>query len=423
MSEELEQQTVVLQEQCDTLVWLRAEDAALLQKLNFEICIAPPPPDTITADEHPDENSFIVNPKQYVAQIKLPSGTILLIKPKVDPTSIFRMLAYVYAGWKHDVFQHAGVLYATDEFRLEPLVELFCELVAARVRRGLVQDYQNHEENLAVLRGRILFDKQVAVNAIRPDRLFCRYQQQTPDNEDNQIVKWTLRYLASFGGWSTRTVHSLRVNLRHFSEVSLLPPDRGSLSGRVYNRMNDDYQLLHDFCRLFLENRAITERVGDWEFRGFLLDMNLLFEAFVTRAFLTAARPTSFIACPQREDLLSEPPSIPIRIRPDVTVYGGSRAAAIVDAKYKRLNGLPGNPDFYQMLAYGTALQCARAYLFYPATEWESDAIVEVRHSPIKIHVRRVDIGHPQCVSLAEQAARMVLNESSPEFASSEEYG
>lgn len=412
MSEEPERQTVVLQEQYEKLVWLQADDAALLQRLDFEIRIAPPPPDTIAADQSPDQNCFIVNPRQYVAHLKLPSGTILVIKPKVDPACIFRMLAYVYAGWRHDVFQRTDVLYATDEFRIEPLVELFCELVAARVRRGLVQDYQNHEENLSVLRGRILFEKQAAVNVIRPDRLFCGYQEQTPDNEDNQIVKWTLRYLAGFGCWSTRTVHSLRVNLRHFSEVSLRPPDRGALSGRLYNRMNDSYRLLHDFCRLFLDNRAITEHVGDWQFQGFMLDMNLLFESFVTKAFMAAAAPTSFIARPQREDLLSEPLSVPIRIKPDVTVHDGTRVAAIVDAKYKRLNGLPGNPDFYQMIAYGTALQCARAYLFYPATEWESDAIVEVRHSPIKIYVRRMDIGHPKCVSLAEQAARAVLNEA-----------
>lgn len=56
------------------------------------------------------------------------------------------------------------------------------------------------------------------------------------------------------------------------------------------------------------------------------------------------------------------------------------------------------------MLAYGTALQCPRTYLFYPLTEWGEDAIVEVRHSPIKIHVRRIDVGRPECVQLAEQA-------------------
>jgi 5-methylcytosine-specific restriction enzyme subunit McrC len=414
MSEELERQPIVLQEQCDKPVWLRAEDAALLQELKFDVHIAPLAPDRIAADHYPDQNCFIVNPKQYVAHLGLPSGTILMVKPKVDSANVFRMLAYVYAGWNRDVFQHADVLYSTDQCLFEPLVELLCELVAARVRRGLVQDYMNHEENLAVLRGRILFEQQVAVNAVRPDRLFCRYQQQTPDNEDNQIVKWTLRYLAS-QRWSTRTVHSLRVNLRHFAEVSLRAPSRGALSARVYNRMNDDYRLLHDFCRLFLENRAITERAGDWQFRGFLLDMNLLFEAFVTTAFSTVA-PSSLTVYPQRKDLFSSPPSIPMWIRPDVTVSEGPRTAAIVDAKYKRLDGPFGNPDFYQMLAYGTVLRCNRAYLFYPATEWGDDAVIEVRNSPMKIHVRQIDIGHPQCVWTVERTARTVLSESTMEL-------
>jgi len=283
MSEELDPQPIVLQEQCDTPVWLRAQDAALLQKLGFEVHIAPPAPDTIAVDECPDQNCFVVNPKQYVAHLELPSGKILVVKPKIDPANVFRMLAYVYSGWNRDIFQHAEVLYSTDRFLFEPLVEIFCDLVAARVRRSLVQDYMNHEENLTVLRGRILFEWQVAVNAMRPDRLFCRYQQQTPDTEDNQIVKWTLRYLSSFEGWSMRTVHSLRVNLRHFAEVSLRTPGRGALCARVYNRMNDDYRLLHDFCRLFLDNQTITEHAGAWQFRGFLLDMNLLFEASLPR--------------------------------------------------------------------------------------------------------------------------------------------
>jgi 5-methylcytosine-specific restriction enzyme subunit McrC len=179
--------------------------------------------------------------------------------------------------------------------------------------------------------------------------------------------------------------------------------------------MNDDYRLLHDLCRLLLENVAITERAGDWRFRGFLLDMNLLFEAFVTEAFSTVAKSTCFTAHPQRAELLSQPPSAPIRIRPDVTVREGARTAAVVDAKYKRPDGTFPNHDFYQVIAYGTALRCSRAYLFYPATEWDDDAAIRVRHSPITIHVRRIDIGHPQCVSLVEQAARIVLDEAAAE--------
>ena len=158
---------------------------------------------------------------------------------------------------------------------------------------------------------------------------------------------------------------------------------------------------------------TITEIAGDWRFRGFLLDMNLLFEQFVAKAFSTMARSTCFTAQPQRSDLLSQPPSARINIRPDVTVRDGVRTAAVVDAKYKRSDDTLANYDVYQMIAYGTALQCPRTYLFYPATEWDLDALVEVRNSPIRIHVRRVDIGRSDCVSLVEQAARAVLDESS----------
>lgn len=413
MNAEGERPPIVLQEQCYTTVWLGVEDAILLPKLGFDVRIDTSAPDPTAVVHGPDENRFIVNPRQYVAHLELPSGTVLLVKPKVDPANVFRMLAYVYAGWNREVFQRADVLYSTDKFLFEPLVELFCELVAARIRRGLVQNYMIHEEDLTVLRGRILFEQQVAVNARRPDRLFCRYQQQTLDNEDNQIVKWAIWYLSSLAGWSTRTAHSLRLNLGCFAEVSLRRPARGTLSARVYHRMNDDYRLLHDFCRLFIDNRAISEHAGDWQFRGFLLDMNVLFEAFVTMAFLKVARPTPFVVHPQKEDFLSEPESMPIRIRPDVIVHDATGTVAIVDAKYKRLNDSLGNSDFYQMLAYGTALQCSRAYLFYPASEWDEDAVIKVRHSPINIHVQRIDIGQPNCVLIAEQAARSVLNEAS----------
>jgi 5-methylcytosine-specific restriction enzyme subunit McrC len=414
MSAGLQRRLIVLQEQRPETVWLWLEDAALLKALDFEvICI----PTSDTSGANPGQDCFQVNPKQYVSHLALPSGDVLLVEPKIDPANVFRMLAYVYVGWNKEVFRKAEVLYSTDKLLFEPLVELFCDLVAARVRRGLVQDYERHEENLSVMRGRILFERQVVANAARPDRLFCRYHQRTPDNEDNQIVRWTLRYLTSMDWWSTRTVHSLRVNLRHFSEVSLRAPDRAALCCRVYNRMNDDYRLLHDLCRLFLENGAITEHSDDWRFRGFRLDMNLLFEAFVTRAFSTVSRFTRFTAHSQRPALLSQPPSAPLWIRPDVTVCEGTRTAAIVDAKYKRLEGPLGNADFYQMLAYGTVLQCSRAYLFYPATVWNDDGAIYVRYSPIKIHVRRIDIGHPECVSIVEQAAKTVLDEASVELA------
>ena len=409
-----EQRLVVLEEQCAKPEWLSLEDAALLIQLRFDVvCLA----SSDTTGEHPGQAQFLINPKQYVSHLALPSGTLLIVRPKIDPSQVFRLLAYVYAGWNKDVFRQVEVSYSSDNLLFEPLIELFNELIAARVRRGLVQDYVRHEDNLSVMRGRIQFERHIALNAMRPDRLFCRYHHQTVDNEDNQILKWTLRLLASVNGWSSRTVHSLRVNLRHFSEVSLRAPDRVGLGDRVYHRMNDDYRLLHDLCRLFLDGGAIDEHTGDWRFRGFLLDMNRLFEAFVSKAFeAVAGRLTNLTAHPQKAELLCQAKSGTVWIQPDVTICEGSRAIVIVDAKYKRPEGGPINPDLYQMIAYGTALQCNRAFLLYPATESALEETFEIRHSPITVHVRHIDIGHEECVPRAERVAEMILQEIASEM-------
>jgi 5-methylcytosine-specific restriction endonuclease McrBC regulatory subunit McrC len=200
-----------------------------------------------------------------------------------------------------------------------------------------------------------------------------------------------------------------QANLHQFQDVSLRLPDRHAFDQRHYHRLNDDYRLLHGFCRLFLENSTISERVGGVAFKGFLLDMNKLYEDFVTQAFLTAAQGSDLFVKPQDADTLSVYPSLPVRIKPDITVRSGEGVVAVVDAKYKRTEGMFENHDFYQMVAYGTALACSETYLVYPSTEWTDDRPVAVKNSPITIYIRRFDLSDPRCVDLAEAVARDVL--------------
>jgi 5-methylcytosine-specific restriction endonuclease McrBC regulatory subunit McrC len=160
---------------------------------------------------------------------------------------------------------------------------------------------------------------------------------------------------------------------------------------------------------LFLDSSTISERAGDVALKGFLLDMNKLYEDFVTQAFLTAAQGSDLVVKPQDADTLSVYPSLSVRIKPDITVRSGEGVVAVVDAKYKRTEGIFENHDFYQMIAYGTALACSEAYLVYPSTEWTDDRPVVVKNSPIAISIRRFDLSDARCVDLAEAVARDVL--------------
>jgi hypothetical protein len=201
---------VSLEEQHFMAVRMLAEDAEYMARvLQFDVVPLKDaqPQEDQTGDRLHD---FDVNPNQYVGHFLLPSGMTAIIAPKIIQANVFRMLAYVFARSNPDVFLPPEVLYARENLLFEPLVQLFNDLVENRVRRGLVKDYLQHENNERVLRCQIVFDQHIQQNICRPDRLFCRYFDNTFDVEDNQIIKYTLRHLVSCAPWSLGTLQSLK---------------------------------------------------------------------------------------------------------------------------------------------------------------------------------------------------------------------
>ena len=396
----------LLEEQQWREAWLLPDDADFLRRLNFDIAVS-------SASTPPAERArraYVVNPRQYVGHFLLPSGMKVIIRPKIEAANVFRMLAYIYAREHPDPFRDADVLYASDQLLFEPLVELFNALVANRVRRGLYQSYLEHQDNLSVFKGRLSVQQHLNLNRARPDHAFCRYSQQTHDIEDNQIIKWTMRVLLSVFPWAPKTIQSLRANFHQFEAVSLIHPDRSAFRDRHYHRLNEDYHLLHDLCRLFLDKKSISERAGAIGFRGFLLDMNELFEQFVSAAFEVVGQQTRLVVVKQASAYLS---LYPVRIRPDITIRAGSTVTAVVDAKYKRRFDVYDNPDVYQMLAYATALSCRRTFLVFPTSECDRDGPVEILNTPVTVEIRRIDIADKQCVFAAERLAADVLSQVS----------
>jgi 5-methylcytosine-specific restriction enzyme subunit McrC len=253
--------------------------------------------------------------------------------------------------------------------------------VNARARRGLVQDYIRREENLGSFRGALNITPHIQQNQGRDNRIHCRFFEQTVDVADNRLVKSTLHHLLQFGGWTKGTTQSLTSNFHKFDAVTLeRSPQRVETSSH-YHRLNDDYYPIHELCRMFLACTSVSERVGTLGFKGFLLDMNLLFEQFVQKAFENVLRRGLLRAEIQSPRRLSSNPVAP-NIKPDVTVRYGADVVVIADAKYKKDEGGPRNPDIYQVIAYGTVLQCREVYLLYPQTEIDSGHNIPIVNSP-----------------------------------------
>jgi len=204
--------TLKLVEQSEIDVELCHEDAGFLEQLKFSVV-----PCSLSDK---GQGLFRVNPQQWVGHFRLPSETIVTIKPKIPSANVLRMLAYAFLRWHEPVFRPEEVRYDTDFFLFEPLVWLFNDLVAARARRGLVQDYIRHEENLSLIRGRLLLLEHIGRNVGYPSRAYCRFFENTVDIPDNQIIRRTLKLLLSNGGWTRNTEHTLIANFHQFEGVS-----------------------------------------------------------------------------------------------------------------------------------------------------------------------------------------------------------
>lgn len=297
-----------------------------------------------------------------------------------------------------------------------------CEKIA---RTGILSDYCEVEANLPVLRGRLLVQKQVLKQFTKVDRLECRYDEYLTDVCENQIL------LAALTACAKRVRHPdvckrIRRLLAIFSEVCNLENCdlRLMRSTLVYNRINEHYRVGHGLAWLTLSGLGIDDlfAAGTYPCFAFLLDMNLLFQDFITRWLGDALRPTEFRAIPQRMDHtilwnadLGKPYTSVI---PDILIEKHSAPGVFlpIDAKYKLYDERSmSSSDIYQAFVYAYAYGEGHSILptslvLYPASIGkETDVRLHVRKSGGAItsaQVRAVPIPIP--AALAEARKRQV---------------
>lgn len=373
------QPPIVLNEYQETWVDLDLADLAYVEQvLQDRISVARP--------FHGD--GYLLNPNQFAGIVVLPSGRRIECRPKVPIGNFFVMLAIAF-DLDPDFLQETTTYQRISEI-FEFVIEYFAELVDRRINRGLYRSYVEREENLLAVRGRIVVGEDIRRNHILRHRTFCRFTELTWDIPENQIVRQVAHMTA---GWvdSRELRDELRRIDRMLAEVAPVTLPARAIDRFSYGRLNDDYRPIHALCRLFLEGSSVSEEAGEFDFRTFLFDMNVLFERFVTR--LIAHRvPPDVAVDPQAKITLGTLNEV--TMFPDILLRCAGRASAAIDCKYKRLDTWQyKNHDQYQVLAYCTALDVTRGMLVYPRHEVALDQTIHVRNSNIHIRQISIDLG------------------------------
>ena len=253
-----------------------------------------------------------------------------------------------------------------------------------------LQGYRTEETAERHLRGRVLFDRQIARRAGALVPVELRFDEYDLDIVENRVLLAALHRVEPLVN-DAALARSLGHLRRALDGVAPWPGGRPVPEFR-WTRLNRRYRPAVRLARLLLDRESLEFGDGGIAGRGFLIDMPRVFEAFLTRALTEALAGSGGEVRAQHATALDEGGEI--AMRPDITWWRDGRCQAVVDAKYKRANDARHpNADAYQMLAYCTRLGLDEGWLVYADLDGGVPRSRTVRNAGVTIHVEAIDLG------------------------------
>jgi 5-methylcytosine-specific restriction enzyme subunit McrC len=191
----------------------------------------------------------------------------------------------------------------------------------------------------------------------------CRFDEYTADIRLNRILRGAALHLLRLPGVTVSTRQALQ-------RLASMLDESGSCTTAdltvpvVFTRLNQHCRPAERLARMILGNETLRGSVGSAGAGVFLIDMNKAFEVFVA-ARLSRYLTGCVTVCPQQSGPLDLEGSV--GIRPDLVFKRkADQVVYVADTKYKiSADGYGRDADYYQILAYATALDVPEGMLIY----------------------------------------------------------
>jgi 5-methylcytosine-specific restriction endonuclease McrBC regulatory subunit McrC len=238
--------------------------------------------------------------RQYVGVIEV-NDVVIEIYPKLDSALIAASNKEPLAPsvkvdtvmhnllWMLEVAKHRDLVETTTAHLEEaPLsfFDLFAYLLGKNLlpelERGVAHTYVTFEDDIKTVRGRIGLVEQVTRNWNRFDRVFCAWDEFTPNTAINRLFKCACQFLAERVNYmeAARLLIDCRALLSEVDDVSPVTALREIENLRL-DRSVDRFRTAFDLARRLLAGIGHSMGVGSANTFVFLLDMNAVFEDYV----------------------------------------------------------------------------------------------------------------------------------------------
>lgn len=308
------------------------------------------------------EGKWEFTPQGWVGTIPVSDSVTVSILPKAPLANVFRMWEYAYRLNGFHFLKGVVGSQSLDEF-YQNLAGVFASKVLDRSRKGLYKTYIGQTERLPYITGKLNI-RRISAEPWRVDPE-CSFEEHTADVEENQILCWTLSVVARSGLCNDQVLSKVRRAYRELLGCTRPEPlTAKSCVGRLYNRLNDDYEPLHGLCRFFLEHRGPTHKHGDRVMMPFLVDMARLFELFVAE-WLKLNLPPEFELKEQHTVNFGSHGEVQFRMDAVIRDRKTGTPLFVLDTKYK-VPDSAGSSDIHEIRSYAESIGCSEAVLVYP---------------------------------------------------------
>ena len=199
----------------------------------------------ITVSPTLDNGSYTLTPSSYVGALNA-DGLSIIVRPKIPIRHVMFLISYAMdpGGWHRHNFD-----FSSDADILEAIAWAFTHHVSRATRHGLLKGYQEVQDSLHVVKGRMRFNDQVRMRPGMSLPVEVQFDEYTADIEKNRLIGAAIDLLRHASIRSDETRRMVRRLRAVFADVKPVRYVRGRLPKVNYTKLEEYYRPSVDLAR------------------------------------------------------------------------------------------------------------------------------------------------------------------------------